>query len=302
MTLNKLNKDRAVVISMIGTKGGIGKTIAVANLAGAFADMGLRVLMIDTDKQQSLSKHYEIVEEANGGFQDFIIRSSWVGCISKTAIEGLDIIINNEEGNEVKNFIDANASNRIHQMYILIHKTELAKMYDVILIDTAGYQDLGGKQEMAIRASDIALTPVDPQWITSKEVVNTVALMRSLEPEHGIVIGNPIPPLYLFFNNVKRTRGNQEVMDMLSDPQGDVFQTMNAMGNGKLKMLKTRIPSLEVYNQAVLKQQPIHRLHTKRPSENTPSGLEVMKELTQELIPESAPLLFRRIEDKEELN
>ncbi len=48
---------------------------------------------------------------------------------------------------------------------------------------------------MAIRASDLALTPLSPDWLAAKELPNTIRVLQSLEPPHGIVVGRPIPPL-----------------------------------------------------------------------------------------------------------
>ena len=48
------------VISIISTKGGVGKTTTAANLGGLVADAGLRVLLLDLDVQPTLSSYYEL--------------------------------------------------------------------------------------------------------------------------------------------------------------------------------------------------------------------------------------------------
>ena len=47
------------VITVISTKGGVGKTSLTANLGALYADLGVRVLLMDTDPQASLSKYYK---------------------------------------------------------------------------------------------------------------------------------------------------------------------------------------------------------------------------------------------------
>ncbi|MBN0698094.1 ParA family protein, partial [Pseudomonas aeruginosa] len=47
------------VVSIISTKGGVGKTTTAANLGGLAADAGLRVLLLDLDVQPTLSSYYE---------------------------------------------------------------------------------------------------------------------------------------------------------------------------------------------------------------------------------------------------
>ena len=55
------------VISVISTKGGVGKTTTAANLGGLVADAGLRVLLIDLDVQPTLSSYFELTHRARGG-------------------------------------------------------------------------------------------------------------------------------------------------------------------------------------------------------------------------------------------
>lgn len=43
------------VVSIVSTKGGVGKTTTAANLGGLAADAGLRVLLLDLDVQPTLS-------------------------------------------------------------------------------------------------------------------------------------------------------------------------------------------------------------------------------------------------------
>ena len=45
-------------IGVVSTKGGVGKTTLAANLGAILTDFGLRVLLIDTDPQASLSKYF----------------------------------------------------------------------------------------------------------------------------------------------------------------------------------------------------------------------------------------------------
>src|SRR3546814_19732667 len=55
------------VVSIISTKGGVGKTTTAANLGGFVADAGLRVLLLDFDIQPTLSSYYELAHRAAGG-------------------------------------------------------------------------------------------------------------------------------------------------------------------------------------------------------------------------------------------
>lgn len=47
-----------IKITIVSTKGGVGKTTLTANLGGLLADSGYRVLLIDADPQPTLSSYY----------------------------------------------------------------------------------------------------------------------------------------------------------------------------------------------------------------------------------------------------
>ena len=51
-------------ITVVSTKGGVGKTTLSANLGALLADLGVRVLLIDADVQPSLTRYYKIVNRA----------------------------------------------------------------------------------------------------------------------------------------------------------------------------------------------------------------------------------------------
>ncbi|EPZ4348078.1 ParA family protein, partial [Pseudomonas aeruginosa] len=60
------------VVSIISTKGGVGKTTTAANLGGLAADAGLRVLLLDLDVQPTLSSYYELTQRAPGGIYELL--------------------------------------------------------------------------------------------------------------------------------------------------------------------------------------------------------------------------------------
>ena len=51
------------VVSVISTKGGVGKTTVTANLGGLLADAGLRVLLLDLDSRPAHCRSYFPLEQ-----------------------------------------------------------------------------------------------------------------------------------------------------------------------------------------------------------------------------------------------
>ena len=278
-------------LTIMSTKGGVGKTTLAANLGAALADLGQRVLLIDTDKQQSLSKYYPLVEEAPNGLKEMIQLGFADNCISTTNIDGLDIILNNDPDEHLKAWIAESPSNHIH--YLGSALEDLDTLYDVILIDTVGSKNLGDLQEMAIRASDHCISPLSPDWLAAKELPNTIALLGKLEPPKGLVIGRPIPPLTVIVWGKQRTVDNQKVVDNVSD-DGPLFQSYFRQANGKFSVLKTIVPHNAAYNKAVGVKLPIHRYEPKRPGP-TLSGAETMLSLAYELFSHLDGVKFKEI-------
>ena len=60
------------VVSIISTKGGVGKTTTAANVGGLAADAGLSVLLLDLDVQPTLSSYYELTQRAPGGIYELL--------------------------------------------------------------------------------------------------------------------------------------------------------------------------------------------------------------------------------------
>ena len=176
-------------ICIISTKGGVGKTTLAANLSAALADLNQRVLLIDTDIQQSLSKYYPLVEQAPNGFNEMIQLGFTDDCISTTNVEHLDIIVNNMHEQNMLVWM----ANYHGTLATALKKLDL--LYDVIIIDTQSSKELRGLQEIVIRESDHCISPFSPDRFLAEELSNTIALFNNLEPSQNILVERVIPSL-----------------------------------------------------------------------------------------------------------
>ena len=61
---NTYEESLMQVVSIISTKGGVGKTTTAANLGGLVADAGCAMLLLDLDVQPTLSSYYELAHRA----------------------------------------------------------------------------------------------------------------------------------------------------------------------------------------------------------------------------------------------
>ena len=100
------------VVSIISTKGGVGKTTTAANLGGlAAADAGLRVLLLDLDVQPTLSSYYELAHRAPGGIYELLAFNERAvdQLVSRTIVAGLDLVLSNDHRGELNTLATARA-------------------------------------------------------------------------------------------------------------------------------------------------------------------------------------------------
>lgn len=274
------------VIAAISTKGGVGKTTIAANLGGFLADAGLRVLLIDLDAQPTLSSYYALAHRAPAGIYELLAFNErrLAELISRTAIDGLDIIVSNDEHRQLGTLLLHAADGRLRLRNLL---STFRPHYDVILIDTQGARSV--VLEMAVLAADLAISPVTPEILAARELQRgTLQLVEDISPYQGL--GIRPPPLYLLVNRLPAVSTNAKL----------VQQALQHILRGRddIRQLQTTVPAIEAFPRAATHGVPVHRIEHRRPSGRiTPSALEILRDLAIELCPQWGEE-FRRVTGK----
>ena len=262
------------VVSVISTKGGVGKTTVAANLGGLLADAGLRVLLLDLDSQPTLSSYYALSQKAVAGAYELIAfnLTTPAQIISKTVITGLDMIVSNDAQSQLNTLLLHAPDGRLRLRNLL---DDFRPRYDLLLIDTQGARSV--LLEMAILACDIALSPITPEMLAARELRRgTLSLLNELEPFRHL--GLPPPPLRLLLNQVNAIRMDAR---MIISGLRETFA-----GATNILVLDTVIPDRVAYLNAATLGLPVHRIKTHRSRERrSPSALETMQALAIELFP-----------------
>ena len=170
------------VVSIISTKGGVGKTTTAANLGGLAADAGLRVLLLDLDVQPTLSSYYELAHRAPGGIYELLAFNERAvdQLVSRTIVAGLDLVLSNDHRGELNTLLLHAPDGRLRLRHLL---PALAPLYDLVLIDTQGARSV--LLEMAVLASGLALSPVTPEILAAE---------RTAARHHAIAGGHRAVP------------------------------------------------------------------------------------------------------------
>ncbi len=262
------------VISIISTKGGVDKTTTAANLGGIAADAGLRVLLLDLDVQPTLSSYFALQSRAPGGIYELLAfnEQERTRLISHTVIEGLDLILSNDDKGQLNTLLLHAPDGRLRLRNLL---PIFRPHYDLLLIDTQGARSV--LLEMAVLASDLALSPVTPEILAAREFRRgTLQLMQDIAPYRRL--GIDPPPLQLLINRVHPVSSNAR---LIQQALRDLFSTEPG-----IVVLDTRIPAIEAYPRASTQALPVHRVEYQRPKGRvTPAAFDTMQALSCELFP-----------------
>ncbi len=270
-----------IVITIVATKGGVGKTTQAANLGALLADMGVRVLLIDADVQPSLTRYFPIHQRMDFGLTEIIKRGIISpDCISKIDLRHpdgyglnpngcLDIVVANAPEGTLQDWL-AQRIDRAVRIRKAVRAPFVDENYDVVLIDTQGA--VGHLQDAAVLAADVLLSPISPDILSAREFTSgTLELLNRLEP--SAEIGITVPPMKALIYKLERTRDSRDIAKSIRG------QYVNL--RARVDVLDITVPHAVAYKQAATAQQPVHWVDPVRAG-------ATMHQLVWELIPSLA--------------
>ena len=262
------------VLSVVSTKGGVGKTTVTANLGGLLADAGLRVLMIDLDSQPTLSSYYPITCAGTAGSVELIGHRliDLDQIVSRTCVEGLHVVLSNDPLGQLNTLLLHAPDGRL-RLKNLLHVFET--FYDVVLIDTQGARSV--IVEMSVLASDMMLSPIPPEMLAARELHRgTLALLQSLAPYEQL--GVRPPPARLLLNQVNLSRRDTRLIIQ--------SQSADYVAHNGVTLCSAVVLDRVAYLNAASLGLPVHRIDYRPSPSGGLSAAQSMRQLALELFPE----------------
>ncbi|UDM06132.1 ParA family protein [Halomonas sp. NyZ770] len=263
------------VVSIISTKGGVGKTTVAANLGAFIADAGLRVLLLDLDMQPTLSSYYELTHRAPEGIYELLASNErdLAHLVSHTLIDNLDLVLSNDQHRQLNTLLLHAPDGRLRLRNLM---PTFQPHYDLVVIDTQGARSV--LLEMALLASHQAVSPVTPEILAARELRRgTLQLVEDIAPYRKL--GIEPPALQLLMNRVPAVSSNAR---LIQQTLRLIFQEQPSV-----QVLDTEIPAIEAFPRAATRGLPVHRVEHRRPSgRQTLAALEIVRSLAIELCPQ----------------
>ncbi len=238
----------AITVAIASSKGGVGKTTTSVNLAVAFAQRGVKTLLIDLDPQAHVAASLRAQAPATGmTISDVLLGRAREVCEVAYPSEcpNLDLAGSDKGLAETEMVLSA----KIGKELILEGALEITRSrYDLIILDCP--PNLGTITLNALCAADQLLVPSDMSMLALEGVGDILATVQTLRTRLHRQLG----VLGILATRVdgRATRMNSDIEESVNDLYGN-------------RMLKTRIPQSSPLNKAHLAGKHIFKFAPRSP-------------------------------------
>lgn len=272
-----------LTLTVVATKGGVGKTTVAVNLGGLLCDLGHRVLFVDADVQPSLTKYFKISKAAPNGLTALVMNGALTpDCVSEIALppnenkaadrfaqprRRLDLIRSDTRDGKLQDWL-SNRLDRLIRLRMSIMNEAVRARYDVVVIDTQGA--VGHLQDAGVNVADLLIAPVSPDTLSAREFVDGTLELLDRHESATSMVGFKVPAMKAVINKSDHTVNSRTMADLIREQ----FIEMR----GRVNVLNTQIPSAVAFRNAATEQVPVHWIDPQRAG-------DVMHRLLWELIP-----------------
>jgi chromosome partitioning protein len=225
-----MKRDR--IVAIVNRKGGSGKSTTTLNLAGALAEMGLRVLVVDLDAQASLTRLLTNDPVEPGIGVCISAPGQLASDLIRPAVQGVDLVPGDRSIEAAALALSDSPSG------FLRLRRALAPIegYDVILLDTP--PALGFAVSSAVLAAGWAVLPTATTQPDIDALVDTLSAIDELGEDE--LVG--AQRLAIVPNAVHRDRPDQGGLQALRTAYGDLIAEPIPHAAAIKRALNRRLP------------------------------------------------------------
>ena len=207
------------IIAVTNEKGGVAKSTTVLSLAGALAEQGKYVLVVDLDAQANLTLGLGIAPaKVRHSIADVLLNSANILNVSReTPIPGLDLIPSNADMGLAERFLPI----RQDHERILLHAMASLPAYDFVLLDCP--PSLGAVTINAMTAASLVIIPTQPEYFSVIGLRGVLSAIRRIRGQTNPDLNYRV----LITMMDRRNRIHQSLSEQIRATFGDgVFQTV----------------------------------------------------------------------------
>ncbi len=169
-----------MIISVINTKGGVGKTVTTVHLGAALAQAGHEVLLLDMDLQHGLTNYLDVEIGAQPTISDVLLKRATIDEAARPVRERLSIVPATVEMEETERALISGGEVRLRlAMKEHLQNTSKGAAPDFIFCDCpSGW---GMVSRNAVLASDAFIVPINSEPAAFENAKTTCAAVADLD-------------------------------------------------------------------------------------------------------------------------
>lgn len=175
------------ILALANMKGGTGKTTCSIGLAGAFAEAGERVLVVDLDGQANLTQFFLTRLERPTIYDVLIDQLPIARAIQPSAFPNIDVAPADSRLHHLATALQDQPDQAIRLDTALQERQRQRQPYDLVLLDCP--PNLGPATTNALAAADAVLIPLAPAQFSVEglwQIVEFVGQAKRLNPKLAV--------------------------------------------------------------------------------------------------------------------